>query len=138
MQYDTKFDPETPLERAALRAVKTARWFAQEWRETSIEADGLRLRQLAPTLDRLEDGILYDNRDETILELIEKAIVQYLDDHLEGYGTRALYRNTSGDELRTTELQRCRDLIEQWKVFKHARQHVIDMRRARIIADQFS
>lgn len=84
MQYDTKFDPETPLERAALRAVKTARWFAQEWRETSIEADGLRLGQLAPTLDRLEDGILYDSRDETILELIEKAIVQYLDDRLEG------------------------------------------------------
>lgn len=137
MKYDTEFDPETPLERAALRAVKTARWFVRQWRETNIEMNGLRLRQVAPTLDRLEEGSLFDMQDETILELIEKAIVRHLNGLLDGYGSRALHRNTSGDELRDRELEQGRDLIEDWKSLKHARQHVIDLRRARIIAEKF-
>ena len=137
MQFDTEFDPETPLERSALRAVKSARWFVRQWHETNIEVEGLRLRQVAPTLDRLDKGTLFDMQDETIMEMMEKSIVQHLNGLLEDYGTRALYRNTSGDELRTHDLQQGRDLIEEWKTFKHARQHVIDLRRARIIAETF-
>lgn len=137
MKYDTEFDPETPIERAALRAVKTARWFVGEWRDTNIDVGGRRLRQMTPTLERLQDGILFDMQDETVLEVFEKVIVEHLNTLLEDYGTRALYRNTRGDELRSHELEQGRDLIETWKSFKQARQHVIDLRRARIIADQF-
>ena len=56
----------------------------------------------------------------------------------EGYGTYAVQKDTSYDELFCPDLEKGRVLMEQWKSFKAARQHVIDLRRARIIADSFS
>lgn len=138
MQFDTDFDPETPLERAALRAVKTARGLVSVWRESAIDMEGLRLSQLAQTLERLSEGDLFNVQDETALDMLEKAIVRHLNDTREGYGTYALKKDTSHDELFCPELEKGRVLMEQWKSFKSARQHVIDLRRARIIADQFS
>lgn len=138
MQFDTEFDPETPLERAALRTVRAARGFVRGWRNTAIGMEGLRLSQLAQTLERLEQGDLFNMQDETILDMLEKSLEMHLNDMREGYGTYALRKDTGHDELFCPGLEKGRVLIEQWKTFKSARQHVIDLRRARIIADQFS
>ena len=78
MHFDTEFDPETPMERAALRAVRTARGLVRGWRDVAIKMEGLRLSQLAQTLERLELGELFNSQDETILELLEKTLVTYL------------------------------------------------------------
>lgn len=138
MQFDTEFDPETPLERAALRAVKTARGLVRGWREAAIDMEGLRLSQLAQTLERLNQGDLFNMQDETILGMMEKTLATHLNDMREGYGTYALRKDTGHDELFCPDLEKGRVLMERWKAFKSARQHVIDLRRARIIADQFS
>jgi hypothetical protein len=138
MQVNSDFDPETPLEKAALRALREARWFAEGWRNAPIPVEGLRRVQINPTLERLDIGDLFQMPDEAILEMLEKAIVRHLNDMREGYGTYALKKDTSHDEMFCPDLERGRILMEQWKAFKTARQHVIDLRRARIIADSFS
>lgn len=137
MQYETGFEPETPQERSALRAIRFARYFVTEWREASVEVSELKLRQIAPTLERLEDGVLFDFQDVSVLEILEKAIVRHVNDIREGYGTRAIRLDVSGDDIFCPTLREGRHLIQQWKSFKHARQHVLDLRQARIIADKF-
>ncbi|MBT3139786.1 hypothetical protein DS909_22165 [Phaeobacter gallaeciensis] len=138
MQFDIEFDPETPLERAALRAVRTARGLVRGWRDAAINVEGLRLSQLAQTLERLEQGDLFNMQDETILDMLEKTLVKHLNEMREGYGTYALRKDTNHDDLFCPDLEKGRVLMERWKAFKSARQHVTDLRRARIIADQFS
>jgi hypothetical protein len=138
MHFDTEFDPETPMERAALRAVRTTRGFVRGWRDAAINMEGLRLSQLAQTLERLDQGDLFNMQDETVLDMLEKSLVMHLNDMREGYGTYALRKDTGHDELFCPDLEKGRVLMERWKAFKSARQHVIDLRRARIIADQFS
>ena len=138
MSIKTGTEPETPLEKAALRALRTARWFVDGFRELPIEVEDLRRTRLSPTLERLEEGELFHIHDEPILDLLEKAVVKHLNGLREGYGSYALNQDTCYDELYRPDLDRGRILMEQWKSFKAARQHVIDLRRARIIADSFS
>jgi hypothetical protein len=138
MQFETEFEPATPLEKSALRAIRTARWFANGWRSTPIKGDGLRYSQVAPMLERLDAGDLFQMSDETILELLEKTLVTYLNEMREGYGTYAVQKDTSHDDVFCPDLEKGRIMMERWKAFKSARQHVIDLRRARIIADSFS
>lgn len=137
MQHETGYEPESPQERAALRAIRYARHFVTEWREASVEIPELKLRQIAATLERLEDGVLFDFQDVSVLEILEKAIVRHVNDIREGYGSRAIRLDVSGDDILCPTLRGGRCLIEQWKCFKHARQHVLDLRQARKIADRF-
>jgi len=138
MQIDTGTTSETTLEKAALKALRAARWFAGGWRNSSLEVEGLRVTRVAPSIERLDAGELFHDHDETTFDMLEKAIVKHLNNMGDGYGTYALNRDTCYDDLYFPDLEKGRVLIEQWKSFKSARQQVIDLRRARIISDQFS
>lgn len=129
---------ETTLENAALNAVRNARWFVEEFRNTPIEMDGLRRYRVAPTLERLEIGELFHRYDETMLDLIEKALIGHLNGLYDGYGTHAHLNDTRYDQLFCPDLDKARLLMQQWKAFKSARQYVIDLRCAGNIADVYS
>ena len=137
MQYDIPIDLETPIERAALRALQTARTFVRTFKDTPIELSGLRYARLANSLERLEQGDLFRSEDEGVLELLEKAIEAHLNGISAGYGTHALTRDTRYDQLTNPDLEDGRMLIQIWKNFVSARQHVIDIGRAREIAMEF-
>lgn len=138
MDLHKKYDPKAPLELSALRAVRAARWFVEDWWETAAEAEELCLGQVVPTLERLASGDLFNDEDEEIFEELEQAIIDYLNDLRDGYGTYAIKSDTHYDELFCPVLGQGRVLIERWKAFRHARQHLVDLKRARVIVEQFA
>ncbi len=80
MQINTEYEPETPLEKSALRALRTARWFSEGWRNLNIDVEGLRYAQIASTLERLDSSDLFQQQDETILDMLEKTLVTHLNE----------------------------------------------------------
>jgi hypothetical protein len=126
------------LEAEALRAIRAARSFARNWRKIHPKDDSLSLTQIGETLQRLDDGELFALQDEGIWPLMERALVRELNAHRDGYGSHALKKDTSHDQLLDPELDDKRWLMECWKTFKSSRQNLIDRRKAARLAEFFS
>lgn len=133
-QHDTLPD----LEFLALRAIRTGRALAKNWRTTLPKVEGMTHAKVGETLSRLDEGELFTLHDEHIWPKLEKALVENLNEHRDGYGSYALESDTSHDDLWDEELNQKRSLMERWKAFISARQMLIDRRRATQIASFFA
>ena len=132
-QHDTLPD----LEFLALQAIRTGRALAQNWRMTLPKVEGMTHARVGETLSRLDEGELFTLHDEHIWPKMEKALVENLNEHRDGYGSYALETDTSHDNLWDKELDQKRWLMECWKAFISARQMLIDRRRAAKLAAFF-
>jgi hypothetical protein len=124
----------------ALHAIKVARSFAFLWHDTATHAGLDTTNDVKATLERLSQAELFHLRDEEVFRTIEQALVQRLNTlgtfvDGNGYGDFAIANDTGGDMLFTDNFKSARRLIEHWKMFNHARQRIIDRRRAALIAE---
>ncbi|MBT3143350.1 hypothetical protein KL867_20010 [Ruegeria litorea] len=130
--------PLPNLEIEALRAIRAARSFAKNWRKVHPKIKNVSLTQVGDALQRLDDGELFALQDESLWPLMERALVWELNAHRDGYGSHALEKDTSHDQLLDPELDDKRWLMECWKAFKSSRQNLIDRRKAARLAEFFS
>lgn len=126
------------IEVQALQAILAARSFAHYWRKVAPKVAGLTHEKVGETLQRLDEGTIFAQRDESLWPKMEQALVDDLNARREGYGSYALVNDTSFDDLWDQELDDKRWLMECWKAFKAARQVLIDRRRAAKLAAFFS
>ncbi len=132
--------PETlpDIEVQALHAIRSARAFANNWRKVAPTVAGLTHAKTGEMLQRLDEGEIFMQHDESLWPKLEQTLVDALNAHREGYGTYALANDTSFDDLFDQELDEKRWLMECWKTFKSSRQALIDRRRATRLAAFFS
>ncbi|MHA6267198.1 hypothetical protein ACXYMP_10050 [Aliiroseovarius sp. CAU 1755] len=126
-------------EEEALFAIRAARSFAALWKNTATSIGIDTPSDIAETLVRLSQADLFHFKDETVFNEIDQILVNRLNKigtfaDGKGYGDFAIANDTSSDFLFSDRFKKARQLIEAWKAFKHARQHVIDRRHAARIA----
>lgn len=122
------------LQMLALRAIRAGKDFAREWRLKAPDVGEEEGSQITETLKRLDERDFLSFQDETVWPVIERLLVEALNDCQEGYGDYALRKDTRYDHLFLPDQERLRRLMESWKVFRNARELLLDRRSAGVIA----
>ena len=135
---NNQHDALPDLEFLALQAIRTGRALSKNWRTILPKVEGMTHAKIGETLIRLDEGELFALHDEHIWPKMEKALVENLNEHRDGYGSYALQSDTSHDDLCDKELEGKRWLMECWKAYMSARQMLIDRRRAAKLAAFFA
>ena len=119
------------LENAARTAVRLARLIASDWQAGRVDIDLHRGDRRTATLDRLSEGKVFEDEDESQLEQMLLDIASRLESFSPGYGQFFMEHSTAGRPFADPRRERVRLLGERFKAFRDARHAVIDAFRAR-------
>ncbi len=118
------------LEDAILLAVRYGRWLAEDWSQFGPDPAAQDRATIRELLASLNAGEVLDMSDDPALDRMGDALRIALNELKPGYGDLAIRADTSEHFVCDQRRERLRQLIEQWKSLKGARQDVRDLTAA--------